>query len=181
MIVTPYTHRRAAPFTLEKIKGKPYTGRMSKKNIDPATLSDEDARRHVADATRRMGDQSWLILNALSSSHEPLPGIAIIRRVEAYLSAASGLPETLDPSTLHYSLERMEDDGLVRCEGEREVQVPGPRGTTRRAMRAVYKITGLGSLALAQHDALHEAARRGRVVTHGFLPGVPAMRPTGGA
>ncbi len=144
-------------------------------------MSDEEKRQHVSSSTRRMSEQSWLILNALSSSLEPLPGIDIIRRVESYMTGASGVSETLDPSTLHYSLERMEDDGLVRCDGEREVSVPGPRGTMRHAMRAVYVITGLGSMALAQHDALYEAARRSRVVAPGFFPGAPVLRPAGGA
>ena len=48
----------------------------------------------------------------------------------------------------------MDDDGLIRGEGDREVEVPGPRGTIRRAMRPVYVITGLGEVALARRRRL---------------------------
>lgn len=96
---------------------------------------------------RRMGDPSWLILSRLHST-EPIPGIEIIRRVEALLKESDYPVKRLDPSTLHYALKRMEDDNLVGCEGDREVDVPGPHGITRREQRPVYVITDLGLQAL---------------------------------
>jgi DNA-binding PadR family transcriptional regulator len=107
----------------------------------------------------RMQDASWLILSALDPAR-PLHGIEIIRRVEAVYAEAGYPQRHLDPSTLHYGLKRMIDDGLVRREGEREVDVPGPRGTTRREPRAVYTITGEGRRALALRDQLELARRR---------------------
>jgi DNA-binding PadR family transcriptional regulator len=108
---------------------------------------------------RRMGEPSWLILQALDSSRA-LPGIEIIRRVERLLHDVDYPFTRLDPSTLHYALKRMEEDGLVKCEGRREVDVPGPRGTTRRETRSVYKIMGLGTQALSRRARLVEASHR---------------------
>jgi len=85
---------------------------------------------------RRMGEPSWLILAALSPA-QPLPGIEILRRVEALLAEAEYPTKHLDPSTLHYALKRMEDDRLLCCQGTRDVPIPGPRGTIRREPRAV--------------------------------------------
>lgn len=107
----------------------------------------------------RMQDASWFILSALDPVH-PLPGIEIIRRVES-IYADAGYPwRHLDPSTLHYGLKRMTDDGLVRRDGEREVDVPGPHSTTRRESRAVFVITGEGQRALVLRDRLEVARRR---------------------
>lgn len=94
-----------------------------------------------------MGAPSWLILYVLRKD-EAIPGIEIIRRVEVLLHRVDSPHKRLDPSTLHYALRRMEDDGLVRLEGEREVEVPGPRGTTQRQPRSVYIITDLGQQIL---------------------------------
>jgi hypothetical protein len=52
----------------------------------------------------------------------------------------------------------MEEDGLVRCEGRQEIEVPGPWGSKRREPRAVYVITGLGSHALSRRAQLQKAA-----------------------
>src|SRR5215212_8406979 len=92
---------------------------------------------------RRMGQPSWLILAVLDPVR-PLPGTEIIDRVEDLLARADYPMKTLDPSTLHYGLKRMIDDGLVAHQGRREVDVPGPHGTKRRALRDVYVITGTG-------------------------------------
>ena len=109
---------------------------------------------------RRMGEQSWLILSVLEPVN-PLPGIEILRRVERLLEVADYPTKTLDPSTLHYALKRMEDDGLVRNEGQREVEVPGPRGTKRREPRAVYTMTGLGAQVLERKRRLDAALAAG--------------------
>ena len=83
----------------------------------------------------------------------PVPGTEIIDRVEEMLARANYPMKTLDPSTLHYALERMSKDGLVAHRGRREVDVPGPLGTKRRAPRDVYVITGLGQQVL-EHKGL---------------------------
>jgi len=106
-----------------------------------------------------MGEPSWLILAALGPA-QPLPGVEILRRVEALLAEAAYPTTHLDPSTLHYALKRMEEDGLVHCPGTRDVTVPGPRGTTRREHRAVYVITGRGAQALEHHRRLSAAVER---------------------
>lgn len=101
---------------------------------------------------RRMGEPSWFILRALHPT-EGRPGIDVIRRVERTLEAADYPYKTLDPSTLHYALKRMIEDGLVRMLGKEIVDVPGPRGSTRREERPVYVITGLGSAVLNRRRA----------------------------
>jgi DNA-binding PadR family transcriptional regulator len=117
---------------------------------------------------RRMGEQSWWILAALEPVNAQ-PGIEIIRRVECWLAAADYPTKTLDPSTLHYALKRMEEDGLVENRGRRVVDVPGPRGTTRQEPRSVYVITGLGERALARRRKLDaQVARSGRVAWEGI-------------
>jgi DNA-binding PadR family transcriptional regulator len=120
-------------------------------------------------AMGRMQDASWLILSALDPAR-PLPGIEIIKRVEAVYAEAGYPQRHLDPSTLHYGLKRMTDDGLVRREGERDVDVPGPRGASRRESRAVFVITGEGQRALALREQLEMARRR---AVFGF--GAPAQ------
>lgn len=108
---------------------------------------------------RRMGEPSWLILRVLNPA-DAIPGIKIIRRVEDLLEAAVYPYKRLDPSTLHYALKRMAEDGLVHCEGHRDVEVPGPRGTVRRESRPVYVITGLGAEALDRRRLLEAIVPR---------------------
>lgn len=108
-------------------------------------------------AFKRMGEPSWLILYALEAEHA-IPGIEIIRRVERLLDDAGYPTRKLDPSTLHYALKRMEEDGLVARRGKQEVEVPGPRGTTRHEMREVYVVSALGEQALKRRERL-DAAR----------------------
>src|SRR3990172_10814151 len=90
-----------------------------------------------------MGEPSWLVLQVLEPD-DAIPAVEIIRRVERLLTAADYSRKHLDPSTLHYALRRMEDDGMINCEGRREVDVPSPRGGTRREIRPVYSITEVG-------------------------------------
>jgi len=97
---------------------------------------------------RKLGQPSWLILAALDPAH-PLAGTQIIDRVETLLTRAEFPQRTLDPSTLHYALKRLGDDGLVKALGKREVDVPGPHGTTHRALRDVYVLSGEGLRARA--------------------------------
>jgi hypothetical protein len=113
-------------------------------------MSERERMEHVF---RRMGEPSWHILRVLSLS-EALPGFEIINRVESLLRSVNFPYHRLDPSTLHHALKRMMDDGLVRCPGDREVEVPGPRGTTRRASRAVYLLTGFGAAVRARKAEL---------------------------
>ena len=108
---------------------------------------------------RRMGEPSWLILSVLEPVNA-IPGIEIIRRVEDLYKASDYPTKRLDPSTLHYALKRMEEDGLVEQVGQREVDVPGPRGTSRRDVRTVYVMTGLGAQVLDRHRRLEAAAAR---------------------
>jgi DNA-binding PadR family transcriptional regulator len=116
---------------------------------------------------RRMGDPSWLILAVLDPV-EGIPGVEIIGRVEKVLQQADYPTRRLDPSTLHYGLKRMEEDGLICCTGRREVDVPGPRGTTRREQRSVYVVTALGERALERRRALDRVAYR-QTATYGRL------------
>src|SRR3990172_1507909 len=57
-----------------------------------------------------MGEPSWLVLQVLEPD-DAIPAVEIIRRVERLLTAADYPRKHLDPSTLHYALRRMEDDG----------------------------------------------------------------------
>lgn len=118
---------------------------------------------------RRMGEPSWLILRVLNPA-DAIPGIEIIRRVEDLLETAEYPYKRLDPSTLHYALKRMAEDGLVRCEGQREVEVPGPRGTSRRESRPVYVITGLGAEALDRRRLLEAIVPRAALLAR--VPGL---------
>ena len=108
---------------------------------------------------RRMGDASWLILRVLHP-HQGRHGIEIIRQAESLLEAADYPYKHFDPSTLHYALKRMQDDGLVACTGEQMVEVPGPHGTTRQDLRPVYVITGLGLRAIQHRQRLDAAVQR---------------------
>ncbi|HEV2125115.1 MAG TPA: PadR family transcriptional regulator [Chloroflexota bacterium] len=105
---------------------------------------------------QRMGEPSWWILSVLEPTNG-IPGIEIIRRVNAMLAEASYPQTSLDPSTLHYALRRMQEEGLVEHRGDRMVEVPGPRGTVRNESRAVYGITGLGAQVLAKRLHLNDA------------------------
>jgi DNA-binding PadR family transcriptional regulator len=99
----------------------------------------------VDELARRMGKPSELILRVLVAAHEPLPGFEISRRVARILEIADAPFARLDASTLHYALSNMEDDGLVKNTGKREVDVPAPHGKTYRELREVYAATGLGA------------------------------------
>jgi DNA-binding PadR family transcriptional regulator len=84
----------------------------------------------------------WTILRALRRAH-PMAGIDIVRKINeqrAYYQP--------DPSMLHFYLRQLEEFALVACLGEREVEVPGPLGTTRRALRAVFVLTDRGAEVL---------------------------------
>lgn len=108
---------------------------------------------------RRMGEPSWLILGVL----DPVagrPGVEIIRQVEDLFNRVNYPTQHLDPSTLHYALKRMEEDGLVRCDGRRLVEVPGPHGTTRPEQRSIYVITPLGVAALECRHALNREVQQ---------------------
>ncbi len=131
-------------------------------------MANKRERDPLEEGIRRMGEPSWLILRALYGSLGPIPGIEIIQRVEDYLVQADWPYKELEASTLHYALRRMEDDGFVRRQGERDVDVPGPRGSTRREKRVVYAITGLGSQAVTRRDVLDRVSKR-PVVAPGFM------------
>jgi hypothetical protein len=96
---------------------------------------------------KRMGEPSWWILSNLEPWHG-LPAIEIIRRVESDLREAAAPNAKLEPATTHYALDRMESDGVVRCLGEREVDVPVGHGVSRRLKRPVWVITGKGATVL---------------------------------
>jgi DNA-binding PadR family transcriptional regulator len=132
---------------------------MTRKELPMSRSSD-----NLEPVMKRMGTPSFLIL-AVLEPNVGLAGTQIIDRAECLL-AASGYPtRTLDPATLHYALKRMEDDGLVACQGKQEVDVPGPHGTKRRELRSVYVITGLGSRVL-QHKCRLDAAMAERAFAH---------------
>lgn len=77
-------------------------------------------------------DISSAILSVLSQT-EPLPGIAIIERIEDRYGRRVG------PAQLHQMLAALAATGRVRpCAGKRLVDVPGPSGTMRRQERTVY-------------------------------------------
>lgn len=114
--------------------------------------SDDD---QMAAIFKRMGEPSWWILSALDPT-TPLPGIEIIRQVEDLLRRADYPHTRLDPSTLHYALQRMIDDGLVRHEGKRIVEIARASGTPAKRSRDVYTITGLGMRALARRQSLSQ-------------------------
>jgi DNA-binding PadR family transcriptional regulator len=104
----------------------------------------------------RMGEISWLFLYVLHPT-EGKPAIRILLDAEDLLKEAHRERE-IDPSTLHYALKRMEQDGLVQQAGQEQVTVPGGRGGSRREMRTVYVITQLGQEALRRHALLNRAA-----------------------
>ena len=123
-------------------------------------------------AIGRMGEVSWLFLRVLHPT-EAKPAIRILMEAEQLLADA-GRGREIDPSTLHYALKRMEQDGLVRQDGRQQVPVPGGRGGFRSEERTVFVITQQVQEALARHDRLHEIAKR-RYALPGF-----AQRIVGG-
>jgi DNA-binding PadR family transcriptional regulator len=142
-------------------------------------MSEEEDEKRLQAGTRRMGEPSWLVLRVLDP-HRGIPGIEILRRVDDVLEAAGYPMRRLEPSTLHYALKRMEEDGFVRATGPVEVDVPGPRGSSRRAPRLVYQLTGLGAMALERRrtvDALADRAGAGEGIGFGDLvPSTGASR-----
>jgi DNA-binding PadR family transcriptional regulator len=132
-------------------------------------------RDPLTQAIRRMGEPSWLVLEVLTAG-QAIPGIEILRRANELLQTSNYPATRLDPSTLHYALQRMQEDGLVQQRGEREVQVPGPRGSTRAELRPVYAIAALGEQALSRRHALQAATQRYRTTQ-----GVPLVPEPGRA
>jgi DNA-binding PadR family transcriptional regulator len=126
----------------------------------------KDPFEQLEQAMLRMQEPSWAILSALDPTHAR-PGIEILDRVEAMYRASDYPRRRLDPSTLHYALRRMEQDGLVTCDGEREVDVPGPWETKSRQVRPVYRITGYGRMALDRHARLYAQMHPAGVATAG--------------
>lgn len=118
---------------------------------------------------RRMGEPSWLILSVLEPSNA-IPGVEIIQRVEEMYAKAKYPTRHLDPSTLHYALKRMGEDGLVRYEGRREVEVPGPHGSTHPEQRSVYVITAEGAAVLTRKRALEREVQRRSVALGRVAP-----------
>jgi DNA-binding PadR family transcriptional regulator len=107
---------------------------------------------------KRLGEPSWWILATLHPT-EPKPALSIVRDVEDRLRGAEYPNARLDPSTLHYALRRMLEDGLVARLPDREVDVPGPHGTTRRELRPVWIITNAGVEMLRHRHRVTEAMR----------------------
>lgn len=125
----------------------------------------------MLDIFRRMGEPSWMILRVLEPV-EGIPGVEIIKRVEDWLIEADQPEKSLDPSTLHRALRRMEADGLVECKGQKEVDLPGPKGSTYRGVRPVYVITAAGVAVLHRRQQLELAAQR-----RGLLPRFHTVHP----
>jgi DNA-binding PadR family transcriptional regulator len=125
-----------------------------RKKTDDPPRGAEDPFARLERAILRMQEPSWAILSALDPTHAR-PGIELLDLVEAMYRASDYPRRRLDPSTLHYALRRMEQDGLVTCDGEREVEVPGPWETRIRQTRPVYRITGYGQMALDRHARLY--------------------------
>lgn len=126
----------------------------------------------VARAIERMGEPSWLILNVLGHQTDLIPGLRIIQEVNALLQEADYPHKDLGANTLHYALRRMEEDGLVRCAGQANVEVPGSWGSTRTELRPVYAITGQGRATLEHRRALDRTMERRR---HAPAFGQPAL------
>jgi len=114
-------------------------------------------------AIERMGEPSWFILGVLGHQADPIPGLRIIQQVNTLLQEADYPHKDLGPNTLHYALRRMEEDGLVRCAGRANVDVPGSWGSTRTEPRPIYVITGQGRAALERRRALDHALERRRL------------------
>jgi hypothetical protein len=111
-------------------------------------------------AIRRLGEASWLILRALGTAQQAIPGIEVIRRVEGILQAANYPYQTIDGSTTHYALRRLMEIGLVKDEGQMKVEIPIGHGFTRYEVRTVYSITPLGLEALKSRDRLAAAEQQ---------------------
>jgi DNA-binding PadR family transcriptional regulator len=135
-------------------------------SAQPVSLpfAEEGAESQMARTFRRMGEQAWQILYALHAVFLRLgaavPGFLILEEVEQGYAESDYPVRRLDPSTLHYALERMEEDGLIKTEAEQAVDVPGPHGSTVRRLRPVYSLTGLGAEALSRRAAYERLRAR---------------------
>src|SRR5690348_1884392 len=99
--------------------------------LNGAAMPSRRRRESLEDIVRQMGEPSWLVLAVLEPTN-PIAAIEIIRRVEQLLAEADYPYKRLDPSTLHHSLSRMIEDGLVLHAGQQEVDVPVGHGATKR-------------------------------------------------
>lgn len=79
-------------------------------------------------------EQVLLLLPQVLEPGEALPGYQIIQRIERREG------KSVDPSTLHYAMARLEERGLMAWV-KREVDVPGPLGTIRRETRYLHYVT----------------------------------------
>ena len=100
---------------------------------------------------RKMGEPSWLILRAVADLADSSRS-DIARQVQRLLTSGGG-GSRLDPSTLHYALQRMLGDGLIAEAGAAGHSVGEPAATYTAGAGpgrgAGYRITPLGEELLA--------------------------------
>lgn len=122
----------------------------------------------------RMGEPSWLILNALQALRTA-SRVMLTRQVAAVQASRSVGATPLDPSTLHYALKRMLSDGILEEVAEEEITAQGQRIAEARVAyrtkshRPHYGLTPLGQQLLA--------ARRQRIAVEVLMDTPNIKRP----
>lgn len=112
---------------------------------------EESGEHGVERLYRKMGEPSWLILRAVAGLAAGSRG-EIAQQAQTLL-ATGGSSGRLDPSTLHYALQRMLADGLLAVAGEGGHRVGEPAATYTAGAApgrgGHYRITPLGEELLA--------------------------------
>jgi len=106
---------------------------------------------------RKMGEPSWLILRAIQQLGRASRS-AITKQVRASLAVAGAQTSNLDPSTLHYALQRMEADGIIATLGEESaplvhgVAEPAVAYHTGKRPAPSFALTPVGTMLLAMRQ-----------------------------
>jgi DNA-binding PadR family transcriptional regulator len=109
----------------------------------------------MEEATRRMGEPSWLMLGVICQKPgEAIPSIEVIRRVEKVYQISDYPVKKIDPSTVHYAMKRMLNDGVLNSEQVDKIEIPGPHGSKHWENRPLYAVTPLGSEMWQRRTAL---------------------------
>ncbi|GEM_PF-6925338 len=112
---------------------------------------------------KRMGEPSWLILRALQRAGRGTRQV-ITGEVKALQWAGGAPDQALDPSTLHYALQRMVSDGILAEAGSADtgLSVAEPTAVYHagRAAPPEFMLTALGLELLERRQTMIAAELR---------------------